>query len=514
MHGSANTKTATRWVRDARLALRSALYDVALEILAGCEDWPAAEAEAAILLNAEALGRRDPVEALAYLIGVEDVFASVEGRFGRDIEAGRLYAAVRDFDSAAARYGSARVLAGDVPDGAATMAYHDVRMRWARRDCDPAMPQIATALTHSDPSIVAAVYAYRGWHHAACGNYSAQVDDLSHALACEPRGDEPIDVHTLATTVHALARVAFETANEAGIAYAREVEETLAWTPDVAAHRFETLRAIGWDAFMRGESGRAQWTFKEARSIAPSPAWRVVAHVDRAYVARIARNEVWALEELSEADRIARDVRWESTVGEERGGLVMLATLYAPIDPGRAQRYASAYSQIGVGGLNPAWSIAGDRRSVADARYAQGLIDLTLGRRDAAVPVLIEAYATYDGAQHHYRATLTAAALAEATGEERWRAASIAHAGRYPSCPLATLAEDAVAREDALPQRLSPLQRQIARALVGGSDPADLSRRFSRSLYTIERQIVEIFGAFGVASRGELLHEARARGLA
>jgi hypothetical protein len=33
-------------------------------------------------------------------------------------------------------------------------------------------------------------------------------------------------------------------------------------------------------------------------------------------------------------------------------------------------------------------------------------------------------------------------------------------------------------------------------------------------MYTIERQIVEIFEAFGVASRGELLHVARARGLA
>ena len=515
MHGRADAEVATGGqVTDARFALRSGLYDAALELLEGCEDWPAPDAERACLVKVETLGRRDSVAALAYLTSVDDVFTSVEGRFGCDLEAGRQHAAVRDFDSAATRYAAARKSSGAVPDGAATIAYHDVRLRWLRRECDPTLPEFGIALTHSDPSIVAATYAYRGWHHAGCADYAAQIADFRRALECEPRGGEPIDVSTRATTVHALARVAFETADGPGVAYAREVEEGLAWTPDVAAFRFETLRAIGWDAFMRGESGRALWTFKEARSSAPSPAWRVVAHLDRAYVAQISRNDIWALEELGEADRIARDVRWESTLGEERGALVMLATLYAPIDPARAQRYASTYSQIGVESLNPMLSIASDRRSVANARYAQALIDLTQGRRAAAIPALTEAYAVYDGASHHYRAARTAAALAEITGEERWRVASVAHANRYPDCPLATMADEAVARNEALPAQLSPVQRQIARALVDGSDAAELSRRFSRSMYTIERQIIEIFEAFGVATRGELIQTARSRGLA
>ncbi len=514
MHGGADVRVTAGSVRDARFALRSAHYDAALQLLEGCEDWERTSAEAAVVLKAETLGRRDPVAALEYLIRADDVFSSAEGRFGRDVEAGRQYASVRDFSSANARYAAARVLANSVPDGLATMAYHDVRMRWFRRDCNPQAPEITVALTHSDASIVAAVYTHRAWLHAGNGDYRAQVVDLKRSLACEPRGDEPIDVHTAAVTLQALARVSFETADEEGILAAKQSLALLAWTPDVNVYHFETLRALGWDAFMRGESGRAQWTFKEARAIAPSPAWRVMAHLDRAYVARIAQNEIWALEELDEADRVARDVRWEATAGEERQVLVVLAALYAPVDPSRAQRYASMYSQIGVENVNPALAIAGDRRTVATARYAQALIDLTQGRRDAAVPALLESYEIWNSAGHHYRATLTASALAEVTGEERWRAASIAHAGRYPDCPLANMADEAVAREEALPRRLSPLQRQIARALLGGSDPADLSRRFSRSLYTIERQIAEIFEAFAVSSRGELLYEARARGLA
>ncbi|HEX3462452.1 MAG TPA: hypothetical protein VHS78_00180, partial [Candidatus Elarobacter sp.] len=54
-------------LRDARVALRAALYDAALELLNGCEDWPAEFAEPAVILKAETIGRRDPVGAVRYL---------------------------------------------------------------------------------------------------------------------------------------------------------------------------------------------------------------------------------------------------------------------------------------------------------------------------------------------------------------------------------------------------------------------------------------------------------------
>ena len=60
-------------LRDARVALRAALYDAALELLENCEDWPAEFAEQAIVLKAETIGRRDPVGAVSYLTTVEDL---------------------------------------------------------------------------------------------------------------------------------------------------------------------------------------------------------------------------------------------------------------------------------------------------------------------------------------------------------------------------------------------------------------------------------------------------------
>ncbi|MDB5072310.1 MAG: hypothetical protein JWM87_3421 [Candidatus Eremiobacteraeota bacterium] len=499
----------------ARVALRSAHYDAAVELLDGCEDWADDVAERAVLVKAETIGQRDPVEALAYLASVEELCISAEARFGRDVESGRLHATVRNYAAAESRYADARRLAHGVANGLHTMAYHDLRMRWLRRECDPSAPEVALALAHPDPSIASAAYAYRAWLHAGNRDYAAHVADLVRAVAyAKTPGPEPVDVTTLAKSVHALAQVSFEMADANGVAAARAASDALAWTPDVRTYQFAAIRAFGWDAFMRGNPAQAQWAFKEARAVAPSATWRIMGHLDRAFVARMSGNEFWALEELAQADALAFDVAWGSSFGEERQVLVSLAVLHAPADAARAQRYATIYSQIGTENVNPAFAVHGDPRALAHARYAQGRIEQTMGRRDAAVAALSESFAIFEASSFHYRAVLAATALAELTGEERWRDAAVQHASRYPDCPLASAARTCAEPDRAMPEQLSPLQRQIARALWNGADAGEISRRFSRSLYRVERQMEAIFTAFGVTSRAALHGEAVRRGLA
>jgi tetratricopeptide (TPR) repeat protein len=502
-------------LRDARVAAKSARYDAALELLVGCEDWPSDLAEDAIAIKADVIGRRDPVEALAYLASVNDVPTSERGRFGLAIAFGKAHSAVRNFTQAESHYSEARALMHAALHGAHTMAYHDLRMRWFRRECDPSAPEVSLAIQHPDPSIASAAYAYRAWLHAGRGDYPSHVADLRRAVefATIPT-DEPVDVATLAASTHALTQVAFETADGESIAAARRAFEALSWTPDVHVQHFMTVRALGWDAFMRGRPAEAQWTFRDARALARNAPARVMAHADRAYVARMSRNDFWAAEELAQADALAYEIRWESMFGEERQVLVMLAVLHAATDAPRAQRYAAMYSLVGTENVDPALALHHDPRAVAHARYAQGRIDQTLGRRDAAIAGLTAAFETFKESSFHYRATLTATALAELTGEQSWREIAFEHANSYRDCPLATMADEAVAREDAMPVQLSPLQRQLARAVWGGADAPELSRRFSRSIYTIERQIEAIQTAFGVTSRAELLDEARRRALA
>ncbi len=502
-------------LRDAGVALRSAWYDAALELLEGCEDWPQGDAECGVVMKAEALGRRDPVGALGYLAAVSDIPASDAGRFRYAVQLGKAHAAVRDLSRAESWFEQARALCGALPDGAHTLAYHDLRMRWFRRDYQPGAPEFALAAAHPDPSIASSAYAVRAWLHAGRGAYREQAADLVRAVSYAARaGGDQLDVAALAISTHSLAQLGFETANDEAIALARTALESIAWTSDVRATHYMTVRALGWDAFMRGRAAHAQWMFKDARALAPTPAWTVMAHLDRAYVARLSRNEGWAVEELAEAHRIARNVRWEACYDEQRQVLVVLAVLFAPVDAAIAQYYAAVYARLGTENVDPQIASATDRRALAHAHYAQGRVDQTLGRHEIAASSLRDAYDIFDSAEFHYRAALAATALAELTGEQGWHARALAHAAHYPDCPLAAVVDDVVAREEAMPPELNPLQRQIARALWTGAEITELSQRFSRSRLTIERNVSAVYAAFGVAARGALLREARARGLA
>lgn len=498
----------------ARLAARAARYQDALVLLDGCEDWPEHVRDEAIVLKADALGRKDAVAAVEWLTGVADAVATPRGRFAYAIAAGRAFTHVRDLETARGHYADAEALAHHDPDGALTLAYHRSRLAWISGDFNPNADDVAASVTHPDPDIAMAALATRGWHHGSVGDLRAQISDFRLALAMlDLETDLPLSVGTAAITCYSLVRAAFETADAEAMADVRARFEQIAWTDDVAVDRFQTLRIMGWDSFMRGNSGPAQWSFKAAMQYSPSVPWTVMARLDRAFVARIAGNEAWAVEEIAEAERLGRTVRWEETAGEERVALLTLATLLAPTNAARAQRYASTFSALGLEAIHPTLAIKNDPRTRAFARFAQGRIDAVLGRAAAAERTLREAYETFAQVGFVFRASMTARSLAELTGEASWREKAASHASAYPSSPLAELPA-AAAAQPALPVGLSPFQQQVARGLAGGAELVELSRSLSRSLYTIERQVTAVYEAFGVGSRSEFLASARAIGLA
>jgi tetratricopeptide (TPR) repeat protein len=498
----------------ARSALAEARWDAALELLRGCEDWPIEVAEHAVLVKADTLTRRDAAEALVWLAATQDIVDSPEATFERELLTGRAYANVRNFDAAAVRFDRAHALVKDVSEGPARHAYQVARLRWFQREAQPTDADVQLALTDSDPSRRASAYAVRAWTFGSNGDYAAQKADLCTALACVEPIEYRGDIGAISMIVHTLARIAFETADTEAIAIARKAFERIRWTDDVRVERFQTLRSLGLDSFMRGESAKAQWYFRDAAAVAPSPAWKCIAHLDRAHVARVGHNEAWALDELSEAVRIAHGVAWGQTFGEERAGLVMLAILLAPVDAAEAQRYAATYSMLGTESVSPTLALSRERRNLGWEKYARGLIDTTLGSRETALANLRVAYDVYAPIEHHYMAAQIAAALGQLTGDAGWIAKAAAHAAKYPGAPAGPKAGEPGLRSDATLDSLSPLQRQIARAHWSGLDIDGLSRRFSRSLYTVERHLSEIYAAFGVASAAALRDEALRRGIA
>ncbi len=498
----------------ARAAILAAEFERAEALLEGCEDWQAIDAENGVLAKAELLLHRDPVEAIAWLATARNLVDSDAGAFAYNVLSARAFAVVRNTASAAARMADAERFAFAVPNAQQQLALYRLRFRWYAGDARIDDPDFAIALSDPDANGRSLALLQRSWAHATHEDYAAQTRDLRDALAVVDAAHAIPQVKTRAMIVFALARIAFERADAEGVAHAQAAYDALKWTGAVAVERFQSLRAFGYDAFMRGATARAQWIFREARDSAPTDAWRAMAHLDRAYVARIEGNEAWALDELFEAHAIAQRIPWAQTANEERTALVTFAELFAQVDAARAQWYAATYSAMGMGGVSPNFSSSRERRMMAEQRFTVGTIERSIGNDVAAIDAMREAYDLFAAIDHHFKAGLAASALAEATGDATWTARAVAHVACYPGSPLARkVSTPPEQRSDATFERLTPMQRQIARGMWEGLDAGRLSQRFSRSLFTIEREMAVVHAAFGTTSGSALRDVALARGL-
>ncbi|HET6896263.1 MAG TPA: hypothetical protein VFH72_12840, partial [Candidatus Baltobacteraceae bacterium] len=203
------------------------------------------------------------------------------------------------------------------------------------------------------------------------------------------------------------------------------------------------------------------------------------------------------------------------TAGEERMALMTLAVLFAPVEMSQAQRYVSTYIQLGSESLNPTLAAAHEnRRNTAYQKFAEGRVQAVLGNTVLAVKLLEAAYEIFNQIAHDYRAALAAQALYEVTKHENWLKMAQAHAAKFPKSALCQRLHDrAPAAEDTQLGSLSATQRQIAIAVAQGVEMEELSRRFSRSIFTLQKQLEIIFGALGVKSRLDLRKELHNRGL-
>jgi DNA-binding NarL/FixJ family response regulator len=509
------TETHASLLERARTLLLAADYIRASQFLAGCEDWSQPSAEGGVLAKAELLLQSEPVTAVAWLASVRSLIATDAGRFAYNLLAARAFAVVRNASLARARLRDAERFVGAVENGREQIALYRARFRWYAGRSAVDDRDLVTALGDPDPNGRALAYLQRAWAHAANEAYAEQTEDLRASLAVVDEAGVAPNVKTRAMIIFVLARLAFERADAEGIAHAQRAFDTLAWTPAVAVERYQALRAFGWDAFMRGSTARAQWIFREAREVAPSDAWRAMAHLDRAHVARIEGNEAWALDELYEAHAVAQRIVWAQTANEERTALVTFAELFANVDAARAQWYAATYSAMGLDGINPNYATSRERRVDAEERFVNGTIERAVGNREAAVDALTDAYALFASIDHHFKAGLAASALAEATGDPSWTARAVEHVGRYPGSPLArSVAKTPAERTDPIFETLTPTQREVARGMCEGLDTVALSERFSRSIYTIEREVSAVHAAFGTDSNAALRAIANERGIA
>ena len=499
-------------LRDATELARRARRDEALALLTHCEDWPEPLNEQGLLVRAEVLARRDPVLALESLAAHAEAFTSPAGRFGYFVSSAFAYVNSRNFDGARDMLANAQELVQDDLSRASRLGYERSRLAWATRQYDPNSDDIALAMSDPAPSAQFRALALRSWMHAGLEDYASQLRDLLAAFRYFEDSQSTCDITSAAISLHVLLRLAVELGDNDGMQAGEAAYEAIDWTPDIRDLRFLSVRALAWHAFHQGDPGRAQWLFKDSKALAPTLAWQVIAHVDRAFVARMNGNEAWAAEELALAHTLAREVEWDSTHGEERQALVMLAELFASTDMAQAQGYVSTYGRLGRDSLDPTLAAAHDRRTVAYEKYAAGRVQTVLGNVKLAKDSLEFSYDVFAQIRHPYRAALAAAALYELTEDGQWLDKARSQAAHFAKSPLyRKLSELDRVEEQRVLSGLTPMQRQIAIALSQGAELDALSQQFSRSTFTLEKQIEIIFAALGVQSRHALRAELRQR---
>jgi hypothetical protein len=507
---------AAKLLEQAVDAERRARRDEALDLLAGCAEWPTPYQEQGLLLRADVLTAREAIAGLQELAAHADAFNTADARVGYFLSSARAYMKARNLDAAEAMLESAQAALGEAHESRAyEVAYARARLSWNRREYDPQNEDLAFAIRSSDAAVRFNALNLRAWMHAGHENYRATMADLvaclrvyrEHGLAC--------GIANVAGCVQSIFGISYELLDFNAEREAELVFDTIEWTPDLESIRYQSLRSLAWCAFLRGDSARAQWLLKDSKDAAPSDAWKTMAHVDRAYIARVNLNDAWAAEELYEAHGLARKVDWHATRDEERMALVMLAVLFAPIDLGHAQRYVSTFIELGSGNLSPAIEASHDpRRAVAAQKYAAGRVHGMLGNKSLGIRNLEEAYRMFSELEFDFRAALVAEALYELTNDTRWQQTACIHAAKFPACAIAQrLNAPALQSKNDEPEGLTLTQRQIAIAHCQGVEVEDLSRRFSRSTFTIEKQLQAIYAAFGVRSRSGLRDELHRRGL-
>jgi DNA-binding CsgD family transcriptional regulator len=316
---------------------------------------------------------------------------------------------------------------------------------------------------------------------------------------------EDDDVEMQAYTTRNLATLARELPMPQLRDVAKGAVERVPWTRDLREEQFKALKAAGWCCALDGDYLNAFRLLKAASAVAPSDHWRVMAALDRAYLARCLGEPRWSEQELLEANMLARSLDWRGRTSEEHVALVLLAELYAEIDGALSLAYLARFRELGPV-VKPTEAFAHDRRLGALADHSTGVVHARLGDTQAAIANLEAAWEVLSTVHYDWRAGRTAIELYKLTKKSIWNERAQEKLAGYP---LSWLAGQVVTTEPRSGlSKLSPAQRRVFEMLIAGRSTGDVAAALGRSVFTVRNHIRAIFLAFDVKSRAALVAEA------
>ncbi len=428
----------------------------------------------------------------------------------RDVLLGEAYALGRDYEAADERFDAALRLARSLRDDelAADVGFH-IGRRFVMAG-DLARAREGLEIARLGTSLEARLDALHLESSVALNDPAALYGTRSLVeLLRSIDPNSPARAEHRAINTHALAARAREFSIPDVTA---EIERQLLgvpWPPAFAGNRFQTLKALGWTKALRGDYFNAFRLLKESTKTAPTDAWRTMAFCDRAYLASAIGEARWARQELLEAEELAARVAWESCRYEESVALLLIAELYAPIDPARASAYLAQYRRIGET-IHSVVLLRGDLRQ-AYVDYSSGIVDAALGNRKLAVSRLTAALRTFRESGFEWRAGRCALRLYDLTRKPQMLATAEECLRDYSASWLGDeLRERRTARAGVA---LSPMRERVFRLICEGRSNEEIAAIVGRSKATVANHAKAVLKRYGVSSRSALIAEAMKRGV-
>jgi len=460
-----------------------------------------------VLRAAKAHLHGDPAGALRLLLKVPK--PKQHQQVERDALLAEAYARTRDFESADLRLNAALDVALKLKDGdlIAAVGYRVVRRHLHNED--PGQARAALELARKGQSRRSQLYAT--YAETLILPYEERVVEQAERLIeflrlLDPNSHEFVDLRAWAT--HALACLVRELCLPQALP---EIERQLAgvpWPADFAHNLFQTLKSLAWARALQGDYFNAFRHLKHASEAADTTAWKVVAACDRSYLARCFDEHRWSRVELDEAERLASSVDWNTTIAEERMGLLLLAELFGAIDASRSAMYLARYRELGE--IKSSLYYRHDARRAAYAQYSTGVVEILLGNTKRGLARLRESRRVFERFGYDFRVARSLLDEFEVTRNRAMLPGIDEKLRHYRQSWLMSRLREA--SEDAA-VALPPMQHRVFEELCRGKSTLEISQALGRSRFTISNHIKQILRTFDVKSRAELLAEAVRRGL-
>jgi DNA-binding CsgD family transcriptional regulator len=309
-------------------------------------------------------------------------------------------------------------------------------------------------------------------------------------------------------TLAALARELY--IPEAGPIVERQLE-LVEWPSDFDIARFQTTKAVGWTRALQGDYFNAFRFLKQSAAAAPDAAWRTMAYCDRAYLARVGKQDLWFRQELSDAEESAELANWEARDDESFIALLLLAELLAPFNAAQASAYLARFHSI-ADIRDPQSLMRRDNRFLALVNYSTGVVDLELGNRKLGISRLQAAMKTYEEVGFEWRAARAAIHLYDATKKATFLSLAENWLRHYSA---SWLGDELNSRRqpNAESPELSPMRDRVFWLICEGKSNIEIAALLGISVSTVANHAKAVLKAFSVSSRHALIAEAMRRGI-